>query len=427
MRRLSGLIILIGLVLSLALLIPYGLLVKARMPALEFFGDFFSLVDSDSDIKAQAKSIPLTDLEKMLASSDAEDRRFAVRALGFREDRSAIPALVQSLDDNQPFRDGATGKETSVSEISGTVLIRIFKEQISEHPQDVGILIPLFTAAGKGNPLRRRAAIEILGRIREPLSKRLLLGISAEGEKELKAVAGESLAEFERLTEQNTWNKTVRNWQIQMVSISAIMILLLLWVAGCRLRDRYGVELIALSIAPIFLVGLFAAVIAANFFRGSISAEHIDSAVRHRDLVALKAMNYHDHTSYPGDSYVANYLLNSCNEDVIRRLVALPSVQTTDDESAVKDVDARTQWVLARFTASNLGGPRLEALINGPDAQIREVLASVLGKLGVRNERIIQALTRLTQDQSPRVRKAAEESMDSLRLIPVWEEFPGPS
>ena len=112
-----------------------------------------SLEDSDSDIKARAKDIPLTDLEKMLASSDAEDRRFAVRALGFKEDRAAIPALIQSLDDDLPFRERRAGKETSISEISKTALTQILKKQISEHPEDVGILIPFFTAAEKGEPV----------------------------------------------------------------------------------------------------------------------------------------------------------------------------------------------------------------------------------------------------------------------------------
>ncbi len=420
-------VIFIGLVLCLALLIPYGLLVNTRITAPKFSGDFLSLEDSDSDIKARAKDIPVKDLEKMLASPDAEDRKFAVRALGFKDDRTAISALVQSLNDNLPFRELRTGKETYISEISKTALTQILKKQISEHPEDVGILIPLFDAAEKGDPLQRRAVIEVLGRIREPLSKRLLLGASAEDEQGLRQVAVESLAKIAGLTTENTWYKTVRSWQIQMVLISAIMILLLLWVAGRRLRERSRGELIALSIAPILLVGSFAAIIAADIFKGSISAQHIDSAVRHRDLVALKTMNYLDDTSYPGDSYMANHLLKSCNEEVISCLVALPSVQTTDDENAVKNTEARAQWILARFTASNLGAPRLEALVNSPDAQIRRALASVLGKLGVRNEHIIDSLTRLTNDQDPRVRKAAEESLASVRSKPEWEEYPGPS
>jgi len=425
MRTIQQPVILIGLVLTLALLVPYGLLINTRIAAPQFLGDLLSLEDSDSDVKARAKDIPLTDLEKTLASPDAEDRRFAVRALGFREDRTSMPALIKSLDDNLPFRESRTGKETSISEISKTALTQILKKQISGRPEDVGILIPLFAAAEKGSPLQRRAVIEILGRIREPLSKRLLLVTSAEGDNELKEVAVESLAQFDRLTKQNASYKTVRSWQIQMVLVSAILLLLLLWVAGHRLREKSQGKFVALSIAPVLLVGSFAAVIAADVFKGSISAQHIDSAVRQRDLVALKTMNYHDHTSYPGDSFVASHLLKSCNEDVISCLVALPSVLTTDDETAVKRIDARTQWILARFTASNLGSPRLEALVNGPDAQVREALALILGKLGVRNERIVDSLTRLTKDQDPRVRKAAEESLVGVRSKPEWEELSG--
>ena len=427
MRGIGRLVILIGLVSSLALLIPYGLLINTRIAAPQFFGDFLSLEDSDSDIKARAENIPLTDLEKMLASSDVEDRRFAVRVLGFRQDRTAIPALIKSLDDDLPFRESRTGKETSISEISKTALTQILKKQISDHPEDVAILISIFTAAEKGDPSQRRAVVEILGRIREPLSKRLLLGISAEGDTELKEVAVESLARIERLTIENTFYKTVRSWQIQMVLVSAILILLLLWASGHRLRERSWGKSVALSIAPILLVGSFAAIIAVDFCKGRINARHIDSAVRHRDLVALKTMNYYDDTPYPGDSYVASHLLKSCNEEVISRLVALPSVRTTDDETAVKNTDARTQWILARFTASNLGDRRLEALVESPEARIRGTFASVLGKLGFRNERIVDALTRLTKDQDPHVKKAAEESLAAVRSKPEWEWYPEPS
>jgi len=134
-------------------------------------------------------------------------------------------------------------------------------------------------------------------------------------------------------------------------------------------------------------------------------------------------MNYHDYTSYPGDSFVVSHLLRSCNEDVIRCLIALPSVQATDDETAGKNTDARARWVMARFTASNLGAPRLEALVNSPDSQVRGSLASVLGKLGVRNERINDLLTRLIKDENPSVRKAAEQSLARVQSDPVWEKL----
>ena len=171
MRRISQLVILIGLVLSLALLIPYGLLKTTRITFPQFSGDFLSLEDSDSDVKDRAKDIPLTDLQKMLVSSDAEDRRFAVRALGFKKDRSAIPLLIKSLDENLPSRDYRTESETSINAFSETALTQILKKQISDHPADVGILVPLFTAAEKGSHSQRRAVIEILGRHKRALIK----------------------------------------------------------------------------------------------------------------------------------------------------------------------------------------------------------------------------------------------------------------
>jgi HEAT repeat protein len=86
----------------------------------------------------------------------------------------------------------------------------------------------------------------------------------------------------------------------------------------------------------------------------------------------------------------------------------------------VKNTEAISQWILSRFIASNLGAPDLEALLNSPDPQTRLMLASALGKLGVRNEQIIAALTHLTKDNDPQVRKTAEESTARVRGYPAW-------
>jgi len=124
---------------------------------------------------------------------------------------------------------------------------------------------------------------------------------------------------------------------------------------------------------------------------------------------------------------VARHLMRSFNEEVIRCLIALPSVQATDDETAIKNTGARARWVLARFTACNLGAPQLDSLIDSSDSEIRIVFASVLGKLGVRNDHIVDALTRLSKDQDRRVRKTAEESLARVQMNPVWLGYPGTS
>jgi HEAT repeat protein len=406
---------------------------------LESVREFFSSGASDSELKARAKNTSIQKLKEMLTSSDPGVRGFAAKIMGYKDDPSAVSVLIQSLNDNARFQD-VKRNETSVSDISRAALVQILRRQISRKPEDLSLLLPFFAAAEQGTPVQREKVIEILGQIREPLVKQLLLGIPilgqirepllkqlllgipAEDNPELGKVSTEALAQIDSHTIANAFYENVRAGQIQFAFICAIIILLLLCGIAWRLRDQSNTGLILLSLAPLVLVGLFGAIVATDFSRGKVTGERIDLAIMNQDLVALKTMLYHDYVSYPGDSTVARHLLQSCDENVIHCLIALRSVQSTDDETAIKNTEAISQWILARCIASNLGTPDLEALLNSPDPQIRLVLASALGKLGVRNEQIIAALTHLAKDNAPQVRKTAEESIARVRGNPVWKK-----
>ncbi len=407
----------------MALLIPYRMLINTSVTAqLEFVREFLFLGASGSDLKARAKNIPMQNLKEMLASSDPDVRGFAAKMLGYKDDPSAVPVLIQSLNDNVRFRNSITTNETSVSSISAAALVQILKRQISRKPEDLSLLLPFFAAAEQGTPLQREAVIEILGQIREPLLKQLLLGIPAEHTSGLNQVSTKALAQIDSQTIGNTFYENVRAEQIQFIFICAIIILLLFCAIAWGLREQSKTGLILLSLAPLVMVGLFGAIVVVDFSKSKVNDQCIDLAVGNQDLGALKTMLYHDCVSYPGDSYVAGHLVRSCDENVIHCLIALRSVQSTDDETAVKNTDPISKWILARCIAFNLKAPGLEALVNSPDPQIRLALASVLGKLGVRNEQIIAALTLLAKDKDPQVRKTAEESMSRVRGNPVWME-----
>ncbi len=420
MPRTLQIIVFIGLVLCIALLVPYRILINTSITApLELVRGVFS-EPWDSDPEVRAKNVSVQTLQKMWASADPDVRGPAAKIMGFKDDPSAVPALIRSLDDAVRFRDAKRQSETSVCDISKTSLAQILKRQISLKPYDISLLLPLFAAAEQGSPMQRKAVIEILGQIREPLIKQLLAAIPADDDPEFKQVSTKALARIDSQRIENTLYENVRDGQIQFVVICAITILLLLSAIFWRIFHKSQSGLTLLSLAPLVLVGIFMAIIVADFSKGKINDQNIDLAIINQDLVALKTMLYHDYSPYPGDSYVARHLLRSSDERVVHSLIALPSVQSTDDEAAVKNTEAESQWLLARFVASNLGSQRLESLIDSEDPQIRVVLAAVLRKLGVRNEDIIATLTQLAKDEDPLVRKTAEQSMARVRGNPAW-------
>lgn len=424
MHKLRQLLLWLCLIACIGLLMPYGPLVDTGILAFqEFLGGVFAFDDADSDIKAHAKDIPLKNLEEMLTYTNPVARAFASRALGHRADIAAVPDLIQSLNDTLPFRERNSREHTSLSEISEKTLVSILKTQIGREPENVVPLIPFFVAAERGSLAERKAVTEILGEIREPLARRLMLEISTDRDKEIVKASKTSLARIESYELENAGYANLRSTQVRLVLGSLLLIALILGSIWQRLRKGSQTQLVLLSVVPVVLLGSFVAVIMNDLSKGQISEQAVDAAIRNRDLVTLRTMNYHDTAPYPGDSYMARYLLKSCNQEVIRCLILLPSVQITDDETATRLTETRTRWILARFVASGFGTPRLDRVVNSEDPAIKLAIVSVLGRLGVRNDYITGTLTRLSKDGDPRVRKSADEAFSRIRGYPVWLEY----
>jgi len=402
-------------------LIPYGPLSDtATLAYREFIGDLFASDGYASDIEARSKNIPLKDLTEMLTYANPIARTFAVKALAYRGDRAAMPDLIQALNDTRPFRDPHTRDETSLAEISKASLAGMLKAQITKEPENVGLLGPLFAAAERGSQSERKSVLEIMGELREPLARPLILEISSERDAELGNASRMSLAKMDTLGLENTGYPEIDGRQVRLILACALMMVLLFWSVLRRCRDGSPTKAIFLSVLPLVLVGSFGIVIISDHFKGEISEQRLGAAVRDQDMIALRTMNYHDHAPYPGDSYVAQQLLRMCNEEVIRSLILLPSVQTTDDVTATTMTDTRKRWIFARFVASSFGTPKLAALVSNSDVEIRATVATVLGRLGVRNEHIADALTRLSMDANDRVKRTAEEGLARIKGYPVW-------
>lgn len=421
MGRLRQLVLCTCVVVCIGLLIPYSpILDTATLAYREFVGDLFGVGGPRIDVQARAKDASVDSLKEMLTYANPEARAFAARALVYKGERAALPNLIQSLNDTRPFREPYTRVETSLAEISKTAITDIVKAQIAGEPENIGFLIPLFTAAERGSQSERRSVVEIFGELKEPLARQLMVQISAERDGELGKISETSLAQMDSLGSGNFSSSEIDDRQVRIAFGCALMMVLLFWSIFSRFREGLQTRAIFLSALPLALLGSYGAVIISDHSKGEISEQRVDAAIRDQDLISLRTMNYHDYTTYPGDSYVAQRLLRICNEDVIRCLILLPSVQTTDNVISIAMSDTRKRWILARFVAASLGTPKLAALATNSDAEIRATVTTVLGRLGVRNEHITASLTRLSQDPNERVRKMAEGALARVAQYPVW-------
>jgi len=359
----------------------------------------------------------------MLTYANPEAKAFAAQALGQRADFAATPALIQALNDTRPFRDRHTKEEATLAGMAAEALVAILKAQINRQPENISVLTQFLTTAERGTPQERKSVIEILGEVKEPLARPLLLDIAKEPDREIGTAAGNAVVKIESKPKESEGSIELAHRQVRMVLSAGVLAIFLLAAMGYRLVRGPNRSLVLLSIVPISLVGAFGAVIASDYFAGEVDSSSIDRAIGNRDLRALRAINYHDPAQYPGDSYVARYLLVRCDEEVIRCLLSLRSVQVTDNEPVTQLTDRRMHWVLSRFIGSNLGSRRLDDIIASKDPKIRMAVASGLGGLSVRNDEITAALTRLAGDENEGVRRAAERFLADLKRYPIWTSY----
>ena len=167
--------------------------------------------------------------------------------------------------------------------------------------------------------------MEILGEIKEPLATPLLSDISVRSEAELQEAARGALAQINSSGLENRTYLLLRRSQLTNVLGSALLIgLLLSWIFG-RIRKGVDTQLLLLSVVPIALVGGMSWMVAGDFREGIVDNRSLGRAIANRNITALKTMNYHDYTVYPGDSYVARRLVSIGDDKVISAIVMLPT------------------------------------------------------------------------------------------------------
>jgi HEAT repeat protein len=375
--------------------------------------------DAEPIVPPHMKNLSLNDFKQMLSYTD-EAAAGAVTAMGVKQEYGAVPELIRLLDDTRPFRRGRNREPTSMADVSKTALTQIIRGRISSEPENIGLLLPYLTAASEGSLSQRKAVIEILGEIREPLATPLLSDSSRNNDPQISEAATKALTEVNSSEMENRGYSSLRRSQRAYVLGSLLLICLLVaWVID-QLISGADKPLVLLSAVPVVLLGGMSWVLANDFREGTVTNQRIDTAVARGNIEALRAMNYHDYTVYPGDSKVARSLISLRDDNVIRDLLLLPTVQAVDDTSFTEVVDKRVRWILARIVASKLGTPGMNELIANNDPQVKIAVARVLGKLMVRNDSIIEALTLLSKDEDEQVRQIATGVLPQVRRYPVW-------
>jgi len=414
--------------LVLALMVFLVLVVQPRIPSIVtyvrdmyhgIYGDVTGLYYQSGKTPAYAAQLNLQDLKSLLVSGSPALQITAFQALADRADYEVVPHLVKLLSSTSTLVPDGAKEPIPLAQLSKDCLRRIVSTRIARDPINVGLLKPFFSSATDGTFMERQAVIEILGDIREPLAIPLLTGIvDTESDPALREAARDALAKINSDKVHAEGYGEIQANQVQIMLVMAAMVILLLGSMVAGLRRGTDRRLALLLLVPVLVCGSLAWVAGAECWRGIIQTRTIDDAVRRGDVVALRSMNYEEYTVYPWDSYVSRRLVKLGNEQVVRAVTKVATLEPDDFDHLKDTLNVRSRWILSRIVGTQLGTPEFERLLKNADPHVRLTLATILGKLMIRNTHITRALEVLQRDQDETVRSSAEEAMRQLRQYP---------
>jgi HEAT repeat protein len=397
-----------------------------------FFGQLYRDVavgaiglEDREGVPLYTKDLSVPDLQQMLESTNPSLKASAIKAIGERSDYNLLPNLIKILNDTEPLVDTGDAAGTSLASLARDSLTQMARNTINQQPGNINLLSPFFAKAVKGSALEREGMLQIMGAIEEPLAISLLFRIrDQETDSDIKMAAEEALARVTSDRIGTTSHRKLRANQLQIVlAMSALAAMLCVTGVNC-FRHGMDATVVLFPIVPILLCGWLVCLVTVEFQRGRADFKAVAAAIAEIDPSALRALNYQDSAHYPGDSYIAQYLVAMGNADVIRALALLDLPDPDDLESWKNRVRTRNNWVLARILASNLDPATLGEWIQSSDPRIRLAVAKGLGALTIRHDAVLSALKLLTNDEDDRVRKTATELIPLVERYPRWDPCP---
>ncbi len=263
-----------------------------------------------------------------------------------------VPRLIERIAEADTSVNNKSANSPTDGEALRQSVERTLKRAISRQPADVRVLDPVFAAATGGTPSQRKAAIEILGSLKEPLAEPLLVRIAGESDNPLNETAAQGLSRIRSTAITTSQSRLTRYFQIVLM-VGSILIACGLITAGIwKLRTNGNFGQGALLLLCGVLTVWFFGIIASDYFVSGVTAQEVDETIREKHLFALaKKINF-EWSGYPGDSYVARYLVSKGDPGIIPLLTQVKtetpaSIRYQDYWN--KRLERRIDWTIARL------------------------------------------------------------------------------
>ncbi len=384
--------------------------------------DVSSLTKTNTEPDIKMKEPGPGETRKRLMSIDPAVRLETIKAIEEKSDPQFVPQMIKLLNDTTSVEDKNTGANYQISEAARTALIRLMKDNIIREPGNLGQLIPLIQAGLQGSPAEKIGAIDIISSLREPTAYPLLRQMSENRDQPQIALKASAAA-------RSLIPKSVTSKEYSVVTSRRIEIICLLMFAGLTMGIAAIVGLFKLKSAKFAVLCVLALTINvglgllvhAEMEIGAITENSLHKALQSEDLPALRSMCYSDNTSYPGDSFFSQSLVQSPSANTFRVLIALPEIEPDDLAYFKTNFQIRSQWIMSRILALNLGKPILETIIDRSDENVIMAVIETFERSRIQSDYIRGYLERLSEDDRPeKVRNAAGKTLSNIQGQPLW-------
>lgn len=384
--------------------------------------DVSSLTKPNTEPDIKMKEAGPGETRKRLMSIDPGVRLESIKAIEEKSDPQFVPQMIKLLNDTTSVEDKNTGANYQISEAARTALIRLMRDNIIREPGNLGQLIPLIQASLHGSPAEKIGAIDIISSLREPTAYPLLRQMSENRDQPQIALKASAAA-------RSLIPKSVTSNEYSVVTSRRIEIIYLLMFAGLTMGIAAIAGLLKLKSAKFAVLCVLAVTINlglgllvhAELERGVITENSLKNALQSENLPAVRTMCYSDNTSYPGDSFFAQNLVQSPSANTFRVLIALPEIEPDDLPYYKTNFQIRSQWIMSRIVALNLGKPILESIIDSSDENVIMAVIETFERSRIQSDYIRGCLERLNEDDRPeKVRNAAGKTLSNMQGRPLW-------
>ncbi len=415
LKALRFLAVTVGLFIILAIVL---------LPLIDQFVASYSETLHAGKVPVDIRAMVSEDLVELLSSRNVQAVAFAVQELGKRHAVRASPQLIEMLNRHDPVDIPGAVATTSIARLAATALTSITRRQVELHPGNIAILRQLFQSADSGTVFERTGARAVLKRIHEPLAAYLNSKPAAHGAGQPRDSTTHAVVKLQEPHKDDVLSVVLRRSETGYLAVLCAIIAVALGTTITWICGRTPAQSVLLLCMPLILIVWITLMAGIDFSMGIAVDDALDKAVQEGNFLSLKTMLYDEYVPYPGDSYVARYLVGKGSNQVVYCLTQLPAAGPDDDKNYRKFLTQRIEWILSRIVAIKLCKGTLDELSAGDLPDVKAALAVTLGRLGAKNEAILKTLERLSLDSDEEVRGKASKALARVKKYPSWSWAP---